>query len=226
MARPWRQVCEPHPDVLDARFSDAEFSANPALADQGEGGEEYTDSASFFRITYATEALQRVLTTTIARLAGKGGDPAIGLRTNFGGGKTHTMLALHHLAGAVEAGYRPEALPGMAPIFEAASVETVGHVIRAVFVGAHRSADEGVVETVTAHARDLKLEEKSFGFEDDRRRLKTATGSSRLVLCCSGMACCSCWTSADIAPGPGIVQRAELRTTRPGSEGAGTGSYG
>ena len=38
-------------------FYDAEFSANLALADQGEGGEEYTDPAAFFRITYATEAL-------------------------------------------------------------------------------------------------------------------------------------------------------------------------
>ena len=111
--------------------------------------------------------MQRVLTTTIARLAGKGGDPAIGLRTNFRGGKTHTMPALHHLAGAVEADYRPEALPGMAPIFEAASVETLGHVNRAVFVGAHKSADEDVVETVKANARDLKLEENSFGFEED-----------------------------------------------------------
>ena len=95
--RPWREVCEPHPDVLEARFSDAEFAANLALVDQGEGGEEYVDPAAFFRITYATEGLQRVLSTTIARLAGKGGDPVIGLQTNFGGGKTHTMLALHHL---------------------------------------------------------------------------------------------------------------------------------
>ena len=33
--RPWREVCEPHPDVLEARFSDAEFAANLALVDQG-----------------------------------------------------------------------------------------------------------------------------------------------------------------------------------------------
>ena len=142
--RPWREVCEPHPDVLEARFSDSEFAANLALVDQGEGGEEYTDPAAFFRITYATEGLRRVLTTTIARLAGKGGDPVIGLQTNFGGGKTHTMLALHHLAGAVEAGYRPEALPGMAAIFEAAGVETLGHVNRAVFVGTHKGAAEAM----------------------------------------------------------------------------------
>ena len=142
--RPWREVCEPHPDVLEARFSDAEFAANLALVDQGGGGGEYADPAAFFRITYATEGLQRVLATTIARLAGKGGDPVIGLQTNFGGGKTHTMLALYHLAGAVEAGYRPELLEGLAPIFESVGVETLGRVNRAVFVGTHKGAAEAM----------------------------------------------------------------------------------
>jgi len=141
---PWRQVCEPHPDVLEARFSDAEFAANLAHVDQGIGAEEYTDPAAFFRITYATEGLKRVLAGTIARLAGKSGDPVIGLQTNFGGGKTHTMLALYHLAGAVEAGYRPERLEGMAPIFEAAGVQTLGQVRRAVFVGTHKGAAEAM----------------------------------------------------------------------------------
>ena len=142
--RPWREVCEPHPDVLEARFSDAEFAANLALVDQGEGGEEYGDPAAFFRITYATKGLRRVLTATVARLAGRGGEPVIGLQTNFGGGKTHTMLALHHLAGATEAGYPPERLDGMGPIFEAAGVETLGPVTRAVFVGTHKGASEAM----------------------------------------------------------------------------------
>ena len=142
--RPWREVCEPHPDVLEARFSDAEFAANLALVDQGEGGEEYGDPAAFFRITYATEGLRRVLTATLARLAGRGGEPVIGLQTNFGGGKTHTMLALHHLAGAAEAGYPPERLDGMGPIFEAAGVETLGRVTRAVFVGTHKGVAEAM----------------------------------------------------------------------------------
>ena len=142
--RPWREVCEPHPDVLAARFSDAEFAANLALVDDGQGVEEYTDPAAFFRITYATEGLRRVLTSTVARLAGKGGEPVIGLQTNFGGGKTHTMLALYHLAGAAEAGYRPAELEGMAQIFSAAGVETLGKVNRAVFVGTHKGAAEAM----------------------------------------------------------------------------------
>ncbi len=142
--RPWREVCEPHPDVLEARFSDAEFAANLAQVDQGEGSAEYVDPAAFFRITYATEGLQRVLASTLARLDGRGGDPVIGLQTNFGGGKTHTMLALHHLAAAADAGHQPQTLAGMQPIFEAAGVKTLDPVRRAVFVGTHKGAAEAM----------------------------------------------------------------------------------
>ena len=156
--RPWREVCEPHPDVLEARFSDSEFAANLALVDRGEGSEEYTDPAAFFRITYATEGLRRVLISTVARLSGKGGEPVIGLQTNFGGGKTHTMLALYHLAGAAEAGYRPEELHGMAPIFAEAGVATLGPVNRAVFVGTHKGAAE------TMHAEGERAIRTVWGY--------------------------------------------------------------
>ena len=142
--RPWREVCEPHPDVLAARFSDAEFAANLALVDRGQGEEEYVDPAAFFRITHTTEGLRRVLRAVVERLGGHGGEPVIGLQTNFGGGKTHTMLALHHLAGAVEAGYRPEALEGLASIFAEAGVETLPRIRRAVFVGTDKGAAEAM----------------------------------------------------------------------------------
>ena len=85
-----------------------------------------------------------MLISTIARLAGRGGDPVIGLQTNFGGGKTHTMLALYHLGGAAEAGYRPEDLQGLRPLFDAAGVDTLGPVQRAVFVGTHKGASEAM----------------------------------------------------------------------------------
>ena len=185
---PWREVCEPHPDVLEARFSDAEFAANLALVDQGQGGEEYVDPAAFFRITYATEGLRRVLTTTIARLAGKGGDPVIGLQTNFGGGKTHTMLALHHLAGAVEAGYKPQELAGLSPIFEAAGVETLGSVKRAVFVGTHKGAAEAMHTEDDREIRTLwgYIAWRLGGWEAvesiaDSEAARTSPGSERLI---------------------------------------------
>ena len=195
--RPWREVCEPHPDVLEARFSDAEFAANLALVDQGGGGEEYGDPAAFFRITYATEGLRRVLTATVARLAGRGGEPVIGLQTNFGGGKTHTMLALHHLAGATEAGYTPERLDGMGPIFEAAGVETLGRVTRAVFVGTHKGAAESMHAEKGREIRTLwgYLAWRLGGWEAvdtiaDSEAAGTNPGSERLIPILRGTAPC------------------------------------
>ncbi len=186
--RPWREVCEPHPDVLESRFSDAEFAANLALVDQGEGSEEYLDPAAFFRITYATEGLKRVLTTTVARLAGTGGDPVIGLQTNFGGGKTHTMLALHHLAGAVEAGYQPKELTGLGEIFAAAGVETLDRVNRAVFVGTHKGAAEAMhieggreIRTLWGYIAWRLGGWKAFNSIADSEKARTNPGSEKLI---------------------------------------------
>ena len=186
--RPWREVCEPHPDVLEARFSDAEFAANLALVDEGMGAEEYTDPAAFFRITYATEGLRRVLISTIARLAGQGGEPVIGLQTNFGGGKTHTMLALYHLGGAASAGYRPENLEGLGPLFDAAGVETLGTVRRTVFVGTHKGAAEAMHVEGGREVRTpwgyLAWRLGGWGAVDtiaDSERAGTNPGSERLI---------------------------------------------
>ncbi len=194
---PWREVCQPHPDVLSARFSDAEFAANLALVDQGLGSEEYVDPAAFFRITYATEGLTRVLTSTLGRLADKGGDPVIGLQTSFGGGKTHTMLALHHLAGASEAGYRPEDLAGMTPVFEAAGVGTLGRVRRAVFVGTHKGAAEALHISDGREIRTLwgYLAWRLGGWEAvesiaDSEAARTNPGSERMIPILRGAAPC------------------------------------
>ncbi len=140
--RPWRDVSQPHPDVLEARFTDAEFAANLAHVDQGIGPEEYTDPLAFFRITYLTEGLSRVLRSAAERFARKGGDPVIGLQTNFGGGKTHTLLALYHLAGALKSEYEPAALRGIKGVLEAAGLTALPDVRRAVFVGTHKGPSE------------------------------------------------------------------------------------
>ena len=58
----------------------------------------------FFRRTFLTESLKRLLVGGVRRLLGQGGDPVVQLQTNFGGGKTHSMLALYHLFGGVATG--------------------------------------------------------------------------------------------------------------------------
>jgi hypothetical protein len=98
--RPWIEVALPHPDVLAHRFKESEFAADLFAVDAGHASEDYASPENFFRITFLTEGLRRILTSSLQRLSRSGGDPVIGLQTAFGGGKTHTMLAVYHLAKA------------------------------------------------------------------------------------------------------------------------------
>ena len=96
-AKPWRDLIEPHPDVATGRYREAEFAADLWQVHQGEGADEYRKPGEFFRRTYLTDSLRTLLTDAVRRLGGEGGDPVVELQTNFGGGKTHSMLALYHL---------------------------------------------------------------------------------------------------------------------------------
>jgi hypothetical protein len=95
--KPWREIVTPHKDVASGRYQQAEFAADLWQVHLGEGTDEYRDPAEFFRRTYLTESLKGLLVGAIHRLTGEGGDPVVQLQTNFGGGKTHSMLALYHL---------------------------------------------------------------------------------------------------------------------------------
>src|SRR3989441_255045 len=90
--KPWREVVNPHKDVASGRYQQAEFAADLWQVHMGEGSDEDKKPTEFFRRTYLTESLKRLLTDSARRLAGQDGDPAVQLQTNFGGGKTHSML--------------------------------------------------------------------------------------------------------------------------------------
>ncbi len=96
--KPWRLIAQPHLDVLQGTFKQAEFAADISLVAEGAAEPEYQDAAQFFKRTYITEGMRNLLISVAQRLAGKGGDPVIQLQTNFGGGKTHTLLAVYHMA--------------------------------------------------------------------------------------------------------------------------------
>jgi len=131
--KPWREVIEPHDDVASGRYRQAEFAADLWQVYLGEGEPEYRDPVEFFRRTYLTESLKRLLAIAARRLAGSGGDPVIHLQTNFGGGKTHSMLALYHLFS----GLRPAELPGVEEILSEEGIENLPQVNRVVLDG-HR----------------------------------------------------------------------------------------
>jgi predicted AAA+ superfamily ATPase len=100
--KPWREIVMPHADVASGRYQQAEFAADLWQVHLGEGSDEYRKPQEFFRRTYLTESLKRLLVGGVQRISGKGGDPVVQLQTNFGGGKTHSMLALYHLfSGAI-----------------------------------------------------------------------------------------------------------------------------
>ncbi|MGC2112576.1 MAG: Swt1 family HEPN domain-containing protein [Candidatus Korobacteraceae bacterium] len=95
--KPWREVVNPHKDVASGRYQQAEFAADLWQVHLGEGSDEYRKPVEFFRRTYLTHSLNQMLVGAVQRLGGQGGDPVVQLQTNFGGGKTHSMLALYHL---------------------------------------------------------------------------------------------------------------------------------
>ena len=96
--KPWREIAVPHQDVLEGTFQQSEFAADITAVNTGKASREYQDAAAFYERTFITEGMALLLTQVAQRLAGKGGEPVVQLQTAFGGGKTHTMLAVYHLA--------------------------------------------------------------------------------------------------------------------------------
>jgi len=149
--KPWREVVTPHPDVASGRYQQAEFAADLWQVFQGEGSDEYKHPTEFFRRTFLTDGLRRLLTQAMSRLSGQGGDPVVELQTNFGGGKTHSMLALYHLFSGTPASQ----LPGVEELVQQPGIPTPKSVKRAVFVGTqispgkpHKKPDGTVVRTL------------------------------------------------------------------------------
>lgn len=96
--KPWREVAIPNGDVLESKFLQSEFAADITAVSAGKAPKEYQDAAAFFQRTFITEGMRHLLIQVGQRLNSKGGEPVIQLQTGFGGGKTHTMLAVYHLA--------------------------------------------------------------------------------------------------------------------------------
>jgi len=95
--KPWREIATPHQDVASGKFQQAEFAADLFQVLTDRASEEYKNPKEFFRRTYFTVGLSQLLGRAWLRLSGTGGDPVVELQTNFGGGKTHSLLALYHL---------------------------------------------------------------------------------------------------------------------------------
>lgn len=137
---PWREIVEPHQDVATGEFKQAEFAADLAKVHNGSAPAEYRDPQEFFARTYLTEGLSNLLVGAAKRLAGDSGDPVVELQTNFGGGKTHSMLALYHMAGETST----EDLSGLDQLLSRHKLKVPEKINRAVLVGTSRGPQDEI----------------------------------------------------------------------------------
>lgn len=98
MALPsWWQVAIPRKDIITGELTEAIFAADLGDVVSGCAPIEYQDASIFFQKTYLTCGLSNLLDNVLNRLTSGKGDSVIQLQTPFGGGKTHSLLALYHI---------------------------------------------------------------------------------------------------------------------------------
>jgi predicted AAA+ superfamily ATPase len=181
--KPWREVAIPHSDVLKGTFQQAEFAADISAVRSGKAPDIYKDAALFFDRTYITEGMALLLTQVAQRLAGRGGEPVIQLQTAFGGGKTHTLLAVLHLATRK---CPLSEMPGVASLIEKAGLADVPKANVAVIDGTAHSPGQAWKEgrtTIKTLWGELAWQlGKAEGFELVKENDSNGTAPSKKVL--------------------------------------------
>ena len=97
--KPIFETCRPRPEVLAGDLTEHTFAARLRDVIEGTADPGYQDPATFFRNTFPTEGLKTLAREVLGRLSGQepANSPFVRLETSFGGGKTHNLIALHHL---------------------------------------------------------------------------------------------------------------------------------
>ena len=109
---PWRDIIRPNNDVALGTFQEAEFAADLQQVHDGRADATgYGNPVSFFNQTFITPGIRTLLVNALKRLGGNGGDPVIQTKTGFGGGKTHSLIALYHLVKSTDALLNPPTDP-------------------------------------------------------------------------------------------------------------------
>src|SRR5918999_340089 len=132
---PWYKIATPRQEVREGRsFNPDEFAIALEQVVAGTAPEDYRDPAQFFARTSFTRALREHAGMVLRRLSGKTENtaPVLTLITQFGGGKTHTLTTLYHLAtnGNAAAGY-----PEVADLLREAGLSSIPNAKVGVFVG-------------------------------------------------------------------------------------------
>lgn len=133
--QPWYKVVYPREDLREGKPLDAaEFAVHLDQVRDGRANADYQDPARFFTKTYLTKSLLAMAAEAVRRLSGirTEASAVYNMTTQFGGGKTHALTLLYHLA---RAGKQARAWTGVSGILERAGVTEMPKAHIGVFVG-------------------------------------------------------------------------------------------
>lgn len=107
------EACTPRDEVLSGDLRDEMFAARLKDVVEGSADPLYSTARAFFENTYPTEGLKTLVREVLGRLTGHSptASPFIRLETSFGGGKTHNLIALYHLARGHADGLPADVVP-------------------------------------------------------------------------------------------------------------------
>ncbi|MFO0881272.1 MAG: DUF499 domain-containing protein [Gemmataceae bacterium] len=133
--KPWYRVVNPREDLREGRPLDAsEFAVHLDQVRDGRAPTDYQKPERFFDRTYLTRNMTALSGEVVRRLSGVQTETSavFNLTTQFGGGKTHFLTLLYHLA---RTGPGAERWAGVSRILDRAGVRAVPQAATAVFVG-------------------------------------------------------------------------------------------
>lgn len=141
--KPWYNVITPREDLVEGKPLDAsEFAVHLDHVRLGTAPKVYTDPERFFHRTYLTQTLLDMAAQTVRRFSGITTEtsPVFNLTTQFGGGKTHSLTLLYHLAIC---GDKAKKFHGVNRILEKAGIDEIKSAKIAIFVGTEFSSVTG-----------------------------------------------------------------------------------
>lgn len=133
--KPWYNVIMPREDLREGRPLDAsEFAVHLDQVRDGRAPAVYQNPEDFFERTYLTKSLSGLATEVIRRLSGMKVETSavFNMSTQFGGGKTHALTLLYHLA---QRGSEAAAWKGVRSLLAQSGMAKVPSAATAVFVG-------------------------------------------------------------------------------------------
>src|SRR5881275_2965015 len=133
--KPWYKVVTPREDLRDGKPLDAsEFAVHLDQVRDGRAPAVYQDPERFLERTFLTKGLTSVAAEVLRRLSGEKTETSavFNMATQFGGGKTHALTLLYHLA---RGGPKADKWTGVARVLEKAGISSVPEAATAVFVG-------------------------------------------------------------------------------------------